>query len=93
MKQLKPCQQGAHRSFVCRTYNGKFVIVLKEVKLKDVYLQEIKFRGIVGDEDHIFRILPLSRRRGNDSRRKNFPNAVFVKMSFPTTVSVIAVIR
>ena len=60
--------------------------VLKEVELRDLYCHEIKFKGQVGDTDHIYRILSLPR-RGNERRRKNVPNAVFVTMFFPTTVS------
>ena len=69
----------------------KFVTVLKEVELKDLYSHEINFKGKVGDTDHIYRILPLPPRGGNERRRKNFPNAVFVTMFFPTTVSDTAV--
>ena len=49
------------------------------------------FKGKVGDTDHLYRILPLPPRRENERRRKNFPNAVFVTMFFPTTVSDTAV--
>ena len=31
----------------------KFVTVLKEVELKDLYSHEINFKGKVGDTDHI----------------------------------------
>ena len=36
-----------------RAAYGKFVTVLKEVELKDLYFHEIKFKGKVGDTDHI----------------------------------------
>ena len=36
-----------------RAAYGKFVSVLKEVELKDPYSHEIKFKGKVGDTDHI----------------------------------------
>ena len=52
---------------------------------------KLTLKGKVGDTDHIYRILPLPPRRGNGRRRKNFPNAVFVTMFFPTTVSDTAV--
>ena len=74
-----------------RAAYGKFVIVLKEVELKDLYSHEINFKGKVGDTNHIYRILPLPPRGGNERRRKNFPNAVFVTMFFPTNVSDTAV--
>ena len=64
---------------------------MKEVELKDLYSHEINFKGKVGDTDHIYRILPLPPHGGNEHRRKNFPNAVFVIMFFPTTVSDFAV--
>ena len=64
--------------------------VLKEVELRDLYYHEIKFKGEVGDTDHIYRILSLPR-GGNERRTKNVPNAVFVTMFFPTTVSDTAV--
>ena len=35
-----------------RAAYGKFVIVLKEVELKDLYSHEINFKGKVGDADH-----------------------------------------
>ena len=60
---------------------------MKEVELKDLYSHEMDFKGKVGDTDHLYRILPLPPRRENERRRKNFPNAVFVTMFFPTTVS------
>ena len=68
-----------------------FVTVLKEVELKDLYCHETNFKEKVGDTDHIYRILPLPPRGGNERRRKNFPNAVFVTMFFPTTDSDTAV--
>ena len=64
---------------------------MKEVHLKDLYSHEINFEGKVGDTDHIYRIPPLPPRGGNERRRKNFRNAVFVTMFFPTTVSDTAV--
>ena len=64
---------------------------MKEVQLKDLYSHEINFKGRVGDTDHSYRILPTPPHGGNKRRRKNFPNAVFVKMLFPTTVSDIIV--
>ena len=64
---------------------------MKEVELKDLYSHEMDFKGKVGDTDHLYRILPLPPRRENERRRKNFPNAVFVTMFFPTTVSDTAV--
>ena len=39
----------------------------------------------------IYRILPLPPREVNERRTKNFPNAVFMRMFFPTTVSGTAV--
>ena len=57
------------------------------MQLKDLYSHEINFKGKVGDTDHIYRILPLPPRGGNERRRKNFPNALFVTMFCPTTVS------
>ena len=36
-----------------RAAYGKFVTVLKEVELKHLYSHEIKFKGKVGDTDHI----------------------------------------
>ena len=69
----------------------KFVTVLKEVELKDLYSHEINFKAKFCDIDHIYRILPLPPRRGNERQRKNLPNAVFVKMFFPTTVSDTAI--
>ena len=60
---------------------------MKEVELKDLYSHEINFKGKVGDTNHIYRILPLPPRGGNERRRKNFPNAVFVTMFFPTNIS------
>ena len=36
-----------------RAAYGKFVTVLKEVELTDLYSHEIKFKGKVGDTDHI----------------------------------------
>ena len=47
---------------------------------------ETNFKGKVGDTDHIYRILPLPPCVGNERRRRNFPNAVFVTMFFLTTV-------
>ena len=64
---------------------------MKEVQLKDLYSHEINFKGKVGDADYIYRILPPPPHGGNERRRKNFPNAVFVTMFFPTTVSDTAV--
>ena len=75
--------RGAYRKFVAE--------ILKEVQLKDLYSQEINLKGKVGDTDHIYRIFPLPRLGRNERRRKNFPNAVFMTMFFPTTVSDIAV--
>ena len=60
---------------------------MKEVQLKDLYSHEINFKGKVGDTDHIYRILPLPPRGGNGRQRKNVPNAVFMTIFFPTTVS------
>ena len=60
---------------------------MKKLQLKDLGSHEINFKGKVGDTDHIYRILPLPPRGGNERRRKNFPNAVFVTMFFPTTDS------
>ena len=60
---------------------------MKEVELKDLYCHEINFTGKVRDTDPIYRILPLPPVEGNERRRKNFTNAVFVTMFFPTTVS------
>ena len=74
-----------------RTAYGKFVIVLKEVRLKDLYSHEINFKGKVGDTDNIYRILPLLPRGGNERRQKNFSHAVFVTRFFPTNVSDTAV--
>ena len=59
---------------------------MKEVELKDLYSHEINFKRKVGDTDHIYRILPLPPRGGNQRRRKNFPNSVIVTMFFSTTV-------
>ena len=64
----------------------KFVTVLKEVEL-DLYSHEINFKGKVGGTEHIYGILPLPPRGGNELRRKNFTNAVFVTMFFPKVVS------
>ena len=64
---------------------------MKKLQLKDLGSHEINFKGKVGDTDHIYRILPVPPRGGNKRWRKNFPNAVFVTMFFPTTVSDIAV--
>ena len=80
-----------HNGAFYRAAYRKFVIVLKEVELKDLCSHEINFKGKVGDTDHIYRILPLPPRGGNERRRKNFPNAVFVTMFFPTTDSDTAV--
>ena len=83
------CQQG----LTLELYIGlpiENLSVLKEVELRDLYSHEIKFKGQVGDTDHIYRTLSLPR-RGNERRRKNVPNAVFVTMFFPTTVSDTAV--
>ena len=74
-----------------KTANGKFVIVLKEVGLKDLYSYEINFKGKVGYTEHIYRILPLPPPRGNGRGRTNFSNAVFVTMFLLTTVSDTAV--
>ena len=84
-----------------RTANSKFVIVLKEVELKDLYAHEINFKEKVGDTDHIYIItathnylpimLPLPPRRGNERRTRNFPSAVFMKMILHTTVPDTAV--
>ena len=35
-----------------RAAYGKFVIVLKEAELKDLYSHEINFKGKVSDTDH-----------------------------------------
>ena len=75
--------RAAYRKFVTE--------ILKEVPLKDLYSHEINFKGKVGDTDRIYRILPLPSRGGNERRKKNFPNAVFVTIFFPTTVSDTAV--
>ena len=69
-----------------RAAYGKFVTVLKEVELKDLYSHEINFKGKVGDTDHIYRILPLSPRGANE-RQRIFPNAVFVTTFFASTAS------
>ena len=70
----------------------KFVTeILKEVQLKDLYSHEINIKGKVGDADHIYRILPLPPRGGSERWRKNFQNAAFLTMFFPTTVSGTAV--
>ena len=76
-----------HNGAFYRAAYRKFVTVLKEVELKDLCSHEINFKGKVGDTDHIYRILPLPPSGGNERRRKNFPNAVFVTMFFPTTDS------
>ena len=60
---------------------------MEEVELKDLHSHKINFKEKVGDTDHSYTILPLSSRGGNERRRKNFPNAVFVTMFFLTTVS------
>ena len=75
------------------TTNGKFVIALKKVERKDLYSHEIYFQGKAGDTNHIFRILPRPPNRGNKRRRRSFPNAVFVTMFLPTTVSDTAVTK
>ena len=64
---------------------------MKEVELKDLYSHEINFKAKFCDIDHIYRILPLPPRGGNERQRENLPNAVFVTMFFPTTVSDTAV--
>ena len=76
-----------HNEAFYRAAYRKFVTVLKEVEPKDLCSHEINFKGKVGDTDHIYRILPLPPRQGNERRTKNFPNAVFMRMFFPTTVS------
>ena len=80
-----------HFGVFYKTAYGKFVTILKEVNLKDQFCHEINFKGNAGDADHIYRILSLPLYGGNERRRKNFPNAVFVTMFFPTTVSDTAV--
>ena len=61
----------------------KFACVPKEVDLKDLYSHETNFKGRVGNTDHIYRILPLPPRGGNELRRRNFANSVFVTMFLP----------
>ena len=65
----------------------KFACVPKEVDLKHLYSHETNFKGRVGDTDHIYRILPLPPRGGNELRRRNFPNSVFVTMFLPLIAS------
>ena len=74
-----------------KTANGKFVIVLKEVELKDLCSHEINFKGKIGDAEHFFKILPLPPSGGNERRKKNFINAVSVTMFLPTTLSDTAI--
>ena len=76
-----------HNGAFYRAAYRKFFTVLKEVEIKDLCSHEINFKGKVGDTDHIYRILPLPPREGNERQTKNFPNAVFMRMFFPTTVS------
>ena len=78
-EHIRASYRAAYRRFVTE--------ILKEVQLKNLYSHEINFKGKVGDTDHIYRILPVPPRGGNERWRKNFPNAVFVTMFFPTTVS------
>ena len=48
----------------------------KKKELQDLYSHEIYFQGKPGDTNHIFRILPRPPNRGNERRRRSFPNAV-----------------
>ena len=83
---IKHINKEHNGAFYRATYR-KFFTVLKEVEIKDLCSHEINFKGKVGDTDHIYRILPLPPREGNERQTKNFPNAVFMRMFFPTTVS------
>ena len=65
----------------------KFACVPKDVDLKDLHSHETNFKGRVGDTDHIYRILPLPPRGGNELQRRNFPNPVFMTMFLPLIAS------
>ena len=65
----------------------KFACVPKDVDLKDLHSHETNFKGRVGDTDHIYRILRLPPRGGNELQKRNFPNPVFVTMFLPLIAS------
>ena len=70
-----------------RTGPQKFIIVLKDKKFKDFYIQELTFQEKILGIEHNFQIFPNLPNTKRFTEQNRHPYSVYITMYLPTTVS------